>query len=108
MKKVFLTLLVVAFATVVFGSAKEIKPTALPKCVSEWVTKNLPGYTIGKAYEVQTKTEQGVVTTYLARLDKDKVTYQWVQTDPNCKEVKKLTQKDVDQILGVKPMVQPK
>jgi len=92
-------MLVVLFATVVVAQKKtEIKPSELPQCFKEWVTKNMPGYTIDKAYKLETKTEKGIVVSYLARATKEK-SIQWVSSGPDCKDIKKVTIKEAEKAL---------
>ncbi len=113
MKRAFVTILVALFATVVFGSTKiEIKPGDLPACIHEWVKKNLVGYTIDKAYKVETKGENSIIITYYARATKAQVkpakgsVSVWVMSDPNCSNIKKITQKEADAAMKEKPPVQ--
>jgi hypothetical protein len=90
MKKVFLTLLVAAFAIVVFGQTKtEIKQNDLPSCISEWMKVNLKGYTIDKAFKVD---NSGVIS-YLVRTTKGKEMVQWLEADAKCTiSLKKVTE----------------
>ncbi len=103
MKKVILTVMVALFATVLVAQTKiEIKPSELPQCFKDWVTKNLPGYTIEKAYKLETKTEKGMVLTYLAKTTKGK-SLQWVQSGADCKDIKKIPANDAEKAIKPKP-----
>jgi hypothetical protein len=102
MKKLLLTMLVALFATIVVAQTKtEIKPSELPQCFKDWVTKNLPGYTIEKAYKFETKTEKGVVVSYLAKATKGK-SIQWVSSGADCKDIKKISPNEADKALKPK------
>jgi hypothetical protein len=86
MKKGIITIVVALFATVVFGQTKtEVKPNVLPKCVSEWLTKNMKGFSIDKSFKIDNKGE----ISYAARVVKgqDK---RWLEFNGNCKDVKKI------------------
>ena len=98
MKKVFVTFLVVIFATAVFGQTKTLIPTLdLPKCVADWVKQNMKDYRIDKAYKIETKNDKTIVVSYTAKLTKGK-DVQWISSDAACKKVKKvtMTEKDTD------------
>ena len=102
MRKLFLTVLVALFATLVFAQKKtEIKPSELPQCFKDWVAKTLPGYTIEKAYKLETKTEKEVVISYLAKAVKGKA-FQWVSSGVDCKDIKKLPANDAEKALKPK------
>lgn len=95
MKKVFLTLLVALFATVVLGQAKtEIKPANLPKCVLDYVKKNFKDYKIEQAFKMDIKVKGKIVAAYNVCLVKgnEKV---WMTFDQNCK-AKKITKEQYD------------
>jgi len=98
MKKLFVTCLVAIFATAVFGQTKILIPTLdLPKCVHDWVKKNMKDYRIDKAYKIENKVDKTVVISYTAKLTKGK-DVQWISSDAACKKVKKITmtEKDTD------------
>ena len=98
MKKLFVTFLVAAFATAVFGQTTtktDIKPPQLPKCIAEWVKKNLPNWSIDKAYQLETKADSKVTYAYRVRMMKNKE-FQWYLFDNNCVNVKKLSQAEAE------------
>ena len=95
MKKVFLTLLVAIFATVVLGQNKtEIKPASLPKCVLDYVKMNFKDYKVEQAFKMDIKVKGKVSTAYNVCLLKgnDKV---WLTFDQNCK-AKKITKDEFE------------
>jgi hypothetical protein len=60
MKKVILMLVVALFTTFAFAQTKtEMKPKELSKSITDYVTTNMAGYTIDKAFKVDSK---GVIT----------------------------------------------
>ena len=60
MKKVLFIMLLGLFGTAVFGQTKtEMKPGDLMKPITDYITKNYAGYTIEKAFKVDSK---GVIT----------------------------------------------
>ena len=60
MKKVILMLVVALFTTVAFAQTKtEMKPKELSKSITDYVAQNMTGYTINKAFKVDSK---GVIT----------------------------------------------
>ncbi|HNY02217.1 MAG TPA: hypothetical protein PKG48_06510 [Bacteroidales bacterium] len=105
MKKVLAFCLVAIFATAVWGQAKqvpptkppqsekkvEIKPTEVPICIQSWMKINLEGYTINKAYKLDSKNE----ISYIVRAVKDKE-IQWLAFDRECKMVKKINPADAE------------
>jgi hypothetical protein len=93
MKKVFVTILVAIFATVVFGQTStkvEIKIPEVPKCIVDWVKLNMKGYDMDKAYKVANKTDQVVKNLYYVRVVKGK-DQQYLVSDADCRDVKKTT-----------------
>lgn len=106
MKKVFVTIVVALFATVVFGQIKtEIKPAELPGCLNDWLKVNMKGYYFEKAYKI----DNHGVFSYIAKAalskvepapkdaakpktnqDASKLAFQWLATDADCKGVKKI------------------
>ena len=53
MKKVLLMIVAVLFTTFIFAQTKtEVKVNDLPKTISAYVTKNMNGYDIDKAFKV--------------------------------------------------------
>jgi outer membrane biosynthesis protein TonB len=122
MKKVFVTFLVVLFATAVFAQTKtEIQPGDLPVCLKEWLKVNMKGYYFEKAFKV----EKELVVNYIAKAslskpepnptpaaakaepnsEVSKKPYQWLSSDQGCKEVKKIP--DPKPEPGPKPKPQP-
>ncbi len=60
MKRALFVMLLGLFATVVFGQTKtEVKPAALSQTIRDYVANNYTGYTIEKAFKVDSK---GVIT----------------------------------------------
>ncbi len=60
MKKLLFVMLLGLFATAVFAQTKtEVKPADLSKPVTDYIQKNYAGYTIDKAFKVDSK---GVIT----------------------------------------------
>jgi hypothetical protein len=108
MKKVFLTFLVAIFGTLVFGQTKvEIKPAELPGCLAEWVKTNMKDCAIDKAFRMDNK---GVIY-YLARVtpksESKGAKPQWVETDKECKEVKKVKDPKPEPTPQPKPKPKP-
>ena len=86
MKKLLVTFMVALFATVVFGQTRnEVKTADLPKCVSDWVVKNMKGSTIDKAFKIDSKNE----ISYVVRLVKGK-DKRWMEFGKNCGSVTKV------------------
>ena len=86
MKKLLVTFMVALFATVVWGQTQtELKPSALQVCVTTWVTQNMKGFNIDKAFKIDSK---GVIT-YNVRAIKEKET-QWFEFSSDCSKVKKI------------------
>ena len=56
MKKALVTVMVVIFATAVFGQS-EIKPLDAPKCLADWLMQNMDGFKIDKLYKIDKKGE---------------------------------------------------
>ena len=84
--------MVAIFATAVFGQTKtDIKPPQLPKCVMDWVKKNMNGFSVDKAYKLEKKVDNGNVTYYHVRAMKgqDK---QWLYFDNKCAAPKKISE----------------
>lgn len=109
MKKVFVTFLVALFATAVLGQTKiEIKPAELPGCLTDWVKTNLKDGTIDKAFKIDNK---GVIS-YLARVswksEAKGAKAQWVESDKECKNVKKVEDPKPEPAPQPKPKPQPK
>ncbi len=53
MKKVLLMVVAVVFTTVIFAQTKtEVKVNDLPKSISSYITKNMEGFNIEKAFKV--------------------------------------------------------
>jgi hypothetical protein len=97
MKKLLVTFMVALFATMVWGQAQtgtkpsstqpEVKPTDLPKCITEWLAQNMKGYTVEKSYKIDQK---GVITYVLKTVNKERAT-QWLEFANDCKNVKKIS-----------------
>lgn len=87
MKKVLITFLVALFATVVLGQTKTaIKSSDLPKCVHEYLAKNMKGFNIDKAFRMDNKGE----ILYLVIILKGKEKHS-LEFDRMCQNVKKVT-----------------
>jgi hypothetical protein len=70
MKKAFLIFVLAIFSTLLFAQTKtELKTTDLAKPISEYISKNFNGFTIDKAFKIDTK---GVIT-YNVCVSKDKL-----------------------------------
>jgi hypothetical protein len=109
MKKAIATVVCVMFLTVLFAQEKpqgtskvEVKPPDIPKCITEWITKNLPGYTVASSYKLETKKGGEVVWMYYVQTKKEK-TVQWVSGDAKCNEVKKINPKEAETTPKTKP-----
>jgi hypothetical protein len=108
MKKVFATLMCVLFLTVLFAQDKvqptkvDVKPPDIPKCISAWITKNLPDYKVVKSYKIVSSTGQNEEFIYYVQTQKDKK-IQWVMGDANCKSVKKINPKEAETVPKSKP-----
>jgi hypothetical protein len=102
MKKLFVTLMIALFATVVFGqtSKNEMTTKDLPVCVEKYVHQNYPGYTIDKSYRL----EKGAVVTYEVTIISKEKPSQVLIFDAICKNVKKVKPDDGT----VKPKPKPK
>jgi hypothetical protein len=73
MKKALVTILVVIFATAVFGQVKTVvKPENLRPCIKEWVKVNFKDFSIEKAYKIETKYADGVFIIYSVCVGKGK------------------------------------
>jgi hypothetical protein len=60
MKKVTLTLFIALFSMMVFAQTKtEMKPSELPKSITDYIAQNVKAFTIFKAFKVDSK---GVIT----------------------------------------------
>ena len=104
MKRVLVTLMVALFATVVLGQTKtEIKPSLLPKCVHEYLTQNMKGFTIDKAFKQDNKGE----ITYIVIIAKGK-DRRTLEFDKNCKPLSKATPSTGKPESQAKPPVPPK
>ena len=105
MKKTVATMVCMLLAIMLIAQSKtvnkvDVKIQDLPKCITEWVTQNMEGYTIDKAYKLETKTPDGLVVTYYVRTVKGK-TIQWLQSDASCKEVKKVSTVDAEKASAI-------
>ena len=91
MKKLFLTCLVAIFATFVFGQNKiPVQVPELPKCIPDYVKKNLSGYNIEKGYKWEFKSDKTVNYVYKVKCIKGK-DIQWLQCNGDCRDMKKIT-----------------
>ena len=91
MKKVFVTVLVALFATVVFGQTKTaIKPMELPKCVTEWFKMNMKGFEVEKAFIFENKKDPKFVHFYYVRAAKANE-HQWIRFEKDCRTFKKMS-----------------
>jgi hypothetical protein len=107
MKKFLITVMVVAFATVVLGQTKtEIKTANLPACVTDWVKKTLKDWSIDKAYKLEVKTDNKLAVTYNVRCVKGKET-QWYSFTSDCGTVKKITLNEAEKPVPPKPQPLP-
>ncbi|MCK9202928.1 MAG: hypothetical protein M0P58_00650 [Bacteroidales bacterium] len=98
MKKGFFIILFILFGSLIFAQTKtEIKNSDLQKPIVEYMTKNCSGYSIDKAFKVDSK---GIITYDLCiskDKDRNKVTFdkdgKFVRKEPCvgdcCKEVNK-------------------
>lgn len=109
MKRVFVTFLVALFASAVIGQTKvEIKAADLPSCLTDWVKSNMKDYTADKAFKIDNK---GVIT-FLARVttkvEGKNIKSQWLETDKECKAVKKIAEPKPEPAPAPKPEPKPK
>ena len=78
--------MVALFATVVWGQTQtEVKPSSLPDCVTSWFTQNMKGYTIDKAFKIDSK---GVISYDVRAIMGKEI--QWVEFSSDCSKVKKI------------------
>jgi hypothetical protein len=101
MKRVLVTFMVALFATFVFGQA-EIKPSDAPKCLADWLTANMKGFTVDKIYKIDKKVQ----VDYVARVIKDK-DFQWLYIEKECSAVKKISKDQADQYIKPNPTAVP-
>jgi hypothetical protein len=74
MKKIFVTFVVALIATFAMAQNKsEIKPTDLPKKVTDYVSQNMKGFTIEKAYKVENKGEVSYAVIVMKGTEKHKM-----------------------------------
>ena len=94
MKKAFMTFLVAIIATFVIGQNKiPVQIPELPKCIPDYVKKNLSSFNIDKAYKWEYKTGNTVNYIYKIKCTKGK-TVQWLQCGGDCRDMKKIAAGD--------------
>jgi hypothetical protein len=74
MKKIFVTFVVVLLATFAFAQTKtEMKSADLPKKVTDYITQNMKGFTVDKAYKMENKGEMSYAVIVMKGTDKHKM-----------------------------------
>ncbi len=74
MKKIFVTFIVALIATFTFAQTKTIVKSAdLPKKVTDYITQNMKGFTINKAYKMENKGEMSYAVIVMKGTEKHKI-----------------------------------
>ena len=74
MKKIFVTFVVVLLATFAFAQTKTgMKSADLPKKVTDYITQNMKGFTVDKAYKMENKGEMSYAVIVMKGTDKHKM-----------------------------------
>ena len=92
--------MVALFATVVFGGTQpEVKPADLPRCINDWLMKNMAGYTVAKSYKIDQK---GMIS-YVVSATKGKDGQQWLVFGKECISVKKISSDEAQALINLPP-----
>ena len=74
MKKLVLTFIVALMATFAIAQTKtEVKSADLPKKVTDYITQNMKGFTIDKAYKMENKGESSYAVIVMKGTEKHKM-----------------------------------
>jgi len=117
MKKLFLSLFIAAIAMAVYAqkpnaeggrTVTEIRPSALPACVPEYIKLHLKDYKIEKAYKMDVNYIGRTTTSYYVSLANMNGTEVYYFFDKECRAAKEIRKDEFYQVVKLSQTVTPK